>query len=75
MVGSVLSNTGMTTLNRDQASQAHHNDVRLPPMRGPSPQSHCSQSAGSGVLTELRDVLSLFFGQTGSGLVTVPCHG
>lgn len=49
LVGRVLSKTGMTTRNRDQASHAHHSDVRRPPMRGPSPRSHCGQSAGSAI--------------------------
>src|SRR5687767_3191062 len=52
-LGNVLSNVGITTRNLDQASHAHHNDVRRPPIRGPSPQSNCSHSPGSGVLTEL----------------------
>jgi hypothetical protein len=47
IVGSVLSSTGITTRNRDQASHAHHNAVRRPPMRGPSPQSHCNHRPGS----------------------------
>jgi hypothetical protein len=48
-VGNVLSTVGSTTRNRDQASHAHHNWVRFPETVGPSPQSNCSQSPGSGI--------------------------
>ncbi|CAL9330140.1 hypothetical protein SUDANB120_00054 [Streptomyces sp. enrichment culture] len=37
----------MTIRKRDQGSHAHHKLVRLPSMRGPSPQSHCNHIAGS----------------------------
>ena len=58
-VGRVRSHTGSTTRNRDQASHMQNSSVsRSFPSgpqgtRGPFPQSHCSQSPGSDLLTEL----------------------
>jgi hypothetical protein len=48
-VGNVLSRTGITTRNRDQASHAHHSQVRRPSTRGPSPQSNWHHIPGSGI--------------------------
>src|SRR5439155_10808355 len=42
------SQVGITTRNRDQASHAQNRLVLRPFTRGPSPQSNCSHSPGSG---------------------------
>ncbi len=57
-VGSVRSQAGSTTRNRDHASHAQNSNVARgvpsgPGTCGPLPQSHCSHSPGSDLLTEL----------------------
>ncbi len=47
-VGSVRSQVGTTTRNRDQANHAQNSSVLRPAIFGPSPQSNCSHSPGSG---------------------------
>lgn len=47
-VPTVESHTGITTRNRDHASQAQNSQVLRPAISGPLPQSTCSQSPGSG---------------------------
>ena len=48
-VGSVLSQVGITTRKRLQASQAHQSIASRPPILGPWPQSNWSHIPGSGI--------------------------